>query len=42
MQSFVKQKYAALVSKIETSKDLDADAEKELTKAIEEFKATLA
>ena len=42
MQSFVKQKYAALVSKIETSKDLDAEAEKELTKAIEEFKATLA
>ncbi len=42
MQSFVKQKHAALVSKIETSKELDADAEQELTKAIEEFKATLA
>ena len=42
MQGFVKQKYAALVSKIETSKELDAGAEQELTKAIEEFKATLA
>jgi F-type H+-transporting ATPase subunit alpha len=42
MQSFVKQKYADLVAKIETSKDLDADAEQKLTKAIEEFKATLA
>ena len=42
MHSFVKQKYADLISKIETSKDLDADAEQKLTKAIEEFKATLA
>ena len=42
MQNFVKQKYAALVSKIETSKELDADAELQLTKAIEEFKATQA
>ncbi|MBV5337277.1 MAG: F0F1 ATP synthase subunit alpha, partial [Deltaproteobacteria bacterium] len=42
MQSFVKQKHASLVSKIETSKELDAGAEEELTKAIEEFKATLA
>ena len=42
MQNFVKQKYAALVSKIETNKELDADAELQLTKAIEEFKATQA
>ena len=42
MQSFIKQKYADLVSKIETTKELDADAEQALTKAIEEFKATLA
>ncbi|MFZ4535215.1 F0F1 ATP synthase subunit alpha [Propionivibrio sp.] len=42
MQSFVKEKYAALVSKIETSKELDAEGEQLLTKAIEEFKATLA
>ena len=42
MHSFVKQKYADLITKIETSKDLDADAEQKLTKAIEEFKATLA
>ncbi|MBK8402148.1 F0F1 ATP synthase subunit alpha [Propionivibrio sp.] len=42
LQGFVKQKYAALVSKIESSKELDAGAEQELAKAIEEFKATLA
>jgi F-type H+-transporting ATPase subunit alpha len=42
MQAFVKQKHAALVSKIETSKELDAEAELALNKAIEEFKATLA
>src|SRR5512145_1707015 len=42
MQNYVKQKYATLVGKIEASKELDADAERELIKAIEEFKATLA
>ena len=42
MQVFVKQKYASLVEKIETTKELDAEAEQALTKAIEEFKATLA
>jgi F-type H+-transporting ATPase subunit alpha len=42
MHGFVKQKYADLITKIETTKDLDADAEQKLTKAIEEFKATLA
>ena len=42
MHCFIKQKYAALVEKVERSKELDADAEQELTKAIEEFKATLA
>jgi F-type H+-transporting ATPase subunit alpha len=42
MHDFVKEKYAALVSKIETTKELDADAELELTKAIEAFKATQA
>ena len=42
MHGFVKQKHADLINKIETSKDLDADAEQRLTKAIEEFKATLA
>ena len=42
MQNFVKQKYAALISKIEETKELDAEAEQELTKAIEAFKATLA
>ena len=42
MHAFVKEKYAALVGKIETSKELDADAELLLTQAIEAFKATLA
>ena len=42
MHGFIKQKYADLISKIETTKDLDADSEQKLTKAIEEFKATLA
>jgi len=42
MHAFVKQKYASLVDKIEATKELDADAEQALSKAIEEFKATLA
>jgi F-type H+-transporting ATPase subunit alpha len=42
MHGFIKQKYADLVTRIETTKDLDADTEQKLTKAIEEFKATLA
>ncbi len=42
MQAFVKEKCAALVARIETSKELDADAERELTEAIEKFKTTLA
>mgnify|MGYP000199172479 CR=1 FL=1 len=42
MQVFIKQKYASLIEKIETTKELDAEAEQALTKAIEEFKATLA
>jgi F-type H+-transporting ATPase subunit alpha len=42
MHGFVKQKYPDLITKIETTKDLDADAEQKLSKAIEEFKATLA
>ena len=42
MQVFVKQKYASLIEKIEATKELDAEAEQVLSKAIEEFKATLA
>ena len=41
MHLFVKQHHAALVDKIEATKELDADAEQALSKAIEEFKATL-
>ena len=39
LHSFVRQKYAALVTKMETSKDLDAEGEKQLVEAIKEFKA---
>ncbi|MDE2585172.1 MAG: F0F1 ATP synthase subunit alpha, partial [Betaproteobacteria bacterium] len=39
LHSYVRQKYAALVTKMETSKDLDADGEKQLVEAIKEFKA---
>ncbi|TXI74357.1 MAG: F0F1 ATP synthase subunit alpha [Dokdonella sp.] len=42
MHVYIKQKYASLISQIETVKDLDAAAEQQLTKAIEDFKATLA
>ena len=42
MQSYVKQHHAALVDKIEATKELDADTELSLSKAIEAFKATLA
>jgi F-type H+/Na+-transporting ATPase subunit alpha len=42
MHSYLKQKHADIVAKIEETKDLDAETEQKLTKAIEEFKATLA
>jgi F-type H+-transporting ATPase subunit alpha len=42
MQSYLKQKYAELINTIESKKDLDAENEQKLSKAIEEFKATLA
>ncbi|MDR1935740.1 MAG: F0F1 ATP synthase subunit alpha [Candidatus Accumulibacter sp.] len=42
LHAFIKEQHAALVEKIEASKDLDADTEQALSKAIEAFKATLA
>ncbi|MFT3962065.1 F0F1 ATP synthase subunit alpha [Propionivibrio sp.] len=42
MQAFIKDKHADLVDKIEATKELDADSEQALSKAIEAFKATLA
>ncbi|AKU09991.1 ATP synthase F0F1 subunit alpha [Azoarcus sp. CIB] len=42
LQQFVKTKNAALVSKIMASKELDADGEKQLVAAIEEFKKSWA
>ncbi|MBI5938637.1 MAG: F0F1 ATP synthase subunit alpha [Betaproteobacteria bacterium] len=42
LTSFMKSKYKALMDKIEETKDLDADAEKQMAAAIEDFKATAA
>ena len=38
LRAYMKSKYGALVDKIESSKDLDADGEKQLSAAIEDFK----
>src|SRR5438132_1687637 len=38
LRAFIKSKYAALLQKIESSKDLDAGGEKDLAAAIEDFK----
>jgi F-type H+/Na+-transporting ATPase subunit alpha len=38
LRDFVKTKYAALVDRIESTKDLSKDDETELSKAIAEFK----
>ena len=42
LHQFVASKFAALIEKIESSKDLDAESEKQLAAAIEEFKKTWA
>jgi len=42
MLSFLKGKYASILDKIETSGDLDAETEKQLSAAIEDFKASAA
>jgi len=42
LQQYIKQKYGALLEKIESTKDLDAEGEKELDAAIQEFKKTWA
>jgi F-type H+-transporting ATPase subunit alpha len=42
LQSFLKGKYAAVLDKIQSSGDLDADTEKQLAAAIEDFKASAA
>jgi F-type H+-transporting ATPase subunit alpha len=38
LRTYIKSKYAALIDKIESTKDLDADGEKALAAAIEDFK----
>jgi F-type H+-transporting ATPase subunit alpha len=40
LHAFIKSKYRGLLDKIEETKDLDADTEKALSAAVEEFKAT--
>jgi len=42
LQQYVKSKHEGLINKIMTSRELDADGEKELAAAIEEFKKTWA
>jgi len=42
LRAFMKSKYASLLEKIESAKDLDAEGEKQLGAAIEEFKKTTA
>ncbi len=42
LQSFMKGKYAAMMDKIQTSGDLDGEAEKQLSAAIDDFKASAA
>ena len=42
LQSFIKGKYAALLEKIQSTGDLDGEAEKQLSAAIEDFKASAA
>jgi len=38
LRAFAKSKYGALIDKIESAKDLDAEGEKALAGAIEDFK----
>ena len=40
LRTFLKSNYAALMDKIEAAKDLDAESEKQLTAAVQEFKKT--
>ncbi len=42
LHQFMSSKHAALMDKVESSKDLDADGEKAMTAAIEEFKKSWA
>ncbi|MDR2239657.1 MAG: F0F1 ATP synthase subunit alpha [Zoogloeaceae bacterium] len=42
LHQFMRQKYADLMNKIESSKDLDAEAEKALDAAVQEFKKSWA
>ncbi|MBU1664345.1 MAG: F0F1 ATP synthase subunit alpha, partial [Gammaproteobacteria bacterium] len=42
LQSFMKGKYAAIIDKIQSSGDLDGETEKQLSAAIEDFKASAA
>jgi len=38
LRQFIKSKYAAIIDKIEATKELDAEGEKALTAAVQDFK----
>jgi F-type H+-transporting ATPase subunit alpha len=42
LQSFIKSKYAAIMDKLQSTGDLDGEAEKQLSAAIDDFKASAA
>jgi F-type H+-transporting ATPase subunit alpha len=42
LHQYLRQKYGALMDTIETKKELDADGEKQLNAAIQDFKKTWA
>jgi F-type H+-transporting ATPase subunit alpha len=42
LHQFVKSKYSSLIEKVQTTRELDAEGEKQLAAAIEEFKKTWA
>jgi F-type H+-transporting ATPase subunit alpha len=42
LQSFIKSKYAAIMDKVQSTGDLDSEAEKQLSAAIDDFKASAA
>ena len=42
LQSFIKSKYAAIMDKVQSTGDLDGEAEKQLSAAIDDFKASAA
>jgi F-type H+-transporting ATPase subunit alpha len=42
LQSFIKSKYPAIMDKVQSTGDLDGETEKQLSAAIDDFKASAA